>query len=1044
VSLYRRVVPVLLLGLLSPIESSGYDVPTHMKLGLRAANEASRLHEALIDDLGFPKGRETVFRNPSSAFTVAGWIESGAGEEDRPFLRVRHHFHDPLAAWDAAGLTIDAANPAVQIGMSSILRSQQVFQEGPKGGGTWSWPFARQRFLTALTARTPPERETALADTFRALGHVTHFIQDATVPAHTRNDMHLWVPLGGTRFYPLNSDWYEDWLQAAFDNRRTQFDQLLALPPKRPLRLVFHSEHPGAPIPIAGLIDTDQFSVQGRVPSLLGPHEFGIAELTHPNFVSRDTIFMFHVRPSLVDLGEPFVEARGDGTFRRYAPKVVRGAPTVEVIHFVAEAALAHSLAAVQDVAPPSVLWTLDERVHEDYARQLVPRAVGYSAELLDYFFRGRLAVDVVPDPVDPSVVRVIGTNESPESLFDGTLTLHADRTTGERGPAMALEPTSVIGVGPGEPVISARFRVPEDTERLVAVYEGTLGLERKRPDFKGAVIGKVLGGVRVEHVFADGPRWRLRTPTGVFDLPLSTDVYDDVKWGDADNVLVARTALRPDSPGVAATFEVVRRPESVEPMTDGTTPTVRLKPLESVPLGFAAGPLVTTIRLDETLDYRQRIGRWRQELATQWTTPLNAYTSASLARTPIVFETIHAQTLELAAALPIRLDADHNLDIGDADVPYVWDLVDVAADRDGRILGLAAIFLTAPGLAPIEVPWFGLDTAGQPFVARNLAFEARFPEDATTIWALVDLGAGTVIAATAAPVVTITSRRAEEGPPWDSGGVGEDQWPGVYRHAITTYAGGPLDGHVDELVDAPGFAPRASPGVSAGLDVVTGDQMLSVSGWFRPELRDALAGSGLGEFRAAEIQQTTRRWNYVCVTSSCAHDSDHAAFSVTTRRGGVVDAPAQLVDARRTRPAPADERLVLLADAFRADFRPIGSVVAWDAGAGRAREALRLPASFHGLGPTASTGAVLLSYVPRSGTPGTFYVPLEEGALESFFAGRDLTFDYALLSGDRLYGVQDLRFYLREPPLRPIPLPARLSAVPGDPVGDYHAIRVP
>jgi hypothetical protein len=28
--------------------------------------------------------------------------------------------------------------------------------------------------------------------------------------------------------------------------------------------------------------------------------------------------------------------------------------------------------------------------VHEDYARELIPRAIGYSAELIDYFFRGR------------------------------------------------------------------------------------------------------------------------------------------------------------------------------------------------------------------------------------------------------------------------------------------------------------------------------------------------------------------------------------------------------------------------------------------------------------------------------------------------------------------------------------------------------------------------------------------------------------------------------------------------------------------------------
>jgi len=1040
----KRALLAAVLILAPPASLHAYDVPTHRELGQRAADAAPMLHDVLIRELALPDGRRSLLRAGGAELSVAGWIREGAGEEDRPFWRVRHHFHNPLVSWDVAGLTIDTTNPSVQLGMSSILWSQLVFQEGPKGGGTWSWPFARQRFHAALTARTPAEREGALADTFRALGHVTHFIQDATVPAHARNDMHLWVPLGNNRFYPLNSDWYEDWIQDAFDNRRSQFDQLLALPPKRPVRLVLHSENPEAPIPIAGLIDTEQFSVDGRVPSLLGPHEFGIAELTHPNFVSRDTIFMFHVRPTLLDLGDPFVEARTGGTFRRYAPKVVRGTSTVEVIHFVAEAALAHSLGAVQDVAPPSVLWTLDERVHEDYARQLIPRAVGYSAELLDYFFRGRLAVDLVPDPVDPSVVRVVGTNESPEPLYEGTLTLHADRTTGERGPATPLEPTSVIGVAPGEPVISARFRVPEDTERLVAVYEGTLGLERTRDDFKGAVIGKVLGGVRVEEVFADGARWRLRTPTGVFDLPLSTDLYDDVKWGDADNVLVARTPLGLEPPGFAATFEIVRRPESVEPVTEGTPLTVTLQPLASASLTFATAPLVTTIVLDQTIEYRQQIGRWRQELATEWTTPLNAYTSVSLTRTPLVFETLHAQTLAFAATLPITLDADHNLDIGDADVPYAWDLVDVAADRDGRILGLAAIFLTAPGLAPIEVPWFRLDTAGQPFVARSLPFEAHFPEDATTIWALVDLGAGTMIAATTAPVVTITSRRAEEGPPWAAGGVGEAQWPALYRQAITTYAGGPLAGRIDELVDAPTFAPRSSPGESASLEVVTGDQVLSVSGWFRREIRDALARSGLAEFKAGEVQLVTRRWNYVCVAGSCANDSDYEAFSVTTRRGGVPEAPAQLVDARRARPAPAGERLVLLGDAFRADVRPIGSLVAWDPAAERAREAFRIPASFHGLGQNASTGAVLLSYVPHFGARGTFFVPLEEGAHETFFAGNDLRFDFALLSGDRLYGVRDFRFYLREPPLRAVPLPARLSAMPGRPAGDYHAIRVP
>ena len=59
-------------------------------------------------------------------------------------------------------------------------------------------------------------------------------------------------------------------------------------------------------------------------------------------------------------------------------------------------------------------------------------------------------------------------------------------------------------------------------------------------------------------------------------------------------------------------------------------------------------------------------------------------------------------------------------------------------------------------------------------------------------------------------------------------------------------------------------------------------------------------------------------------------------------------------------------------------------------------------------------------------------------------FADRDLIFDFTLLASDRLYNVRDFRFYRGEPPLRATPLPARLSPLSPNPIGDYHAIRVP
>jgi len=1044
----RTIVLALVLCLLMPYPSGAYDVPTHLELGRRAATVASLVEERLVADLGMPDGRESRLQAGTLRLSIADWIRFGAGEEDQPFWRVRHHFHNPLLPWPEAGLRLDT-NPSLVLGASSVLRAQQSFQDGPEGGGTWSWPHARRRFLAALTGATPAEREVALADTFRALGHLTHFIQDATVPAHVRNDMHLWLPLGGDRFYPVNSDWYEDHVEELLELARAaedpRFGALLTLPPRRPLRLVLHSEHPQAPAPIAGLVDTERYTEDGAIPALRAPDAFGIAEVTNANFLSRDTIFTFFPSPNLADIGEVFLEARPNGTFRRYAPKITRGTSTVEVSHFVAEAALARPLAAVSTAPPASALWILDNLALEHHARELIPRAIGYSAELLDYFFRGQLAVDLVPDPLDPGVARVVGTNGSPEPLFDGILTLHADRVSGERGPALPLETTAVIGVGPGEPLMSARFRLPDDAERVVAVYQGALGLERAAADVPGAVVGKVLGGWRVEEVFAQGERWQLRTPRGVFELPLPTATYEEVKWGDGEDVLVARTPLDADLPSVD-TFEIVRRDGSIEPVLVGDPPGVQLRPLATASLALASAPLVTTVTFEQTTAYRQQIGRWHELHAMEWLGSVNLYATASIARGPIDFETINAQDVTFTATIPIRLDPAHNLDLGVLDEPYYWFLADVAADRAGRILGLAVIYLTAPPVAPARVPWFRLDASGSTQASGTVPIGVQFPENLTAIWALVDLGAGEIVAATAEPSVRVVARHASEGPPWDSAGSASVAFPGVYRDITTTYAGGPRDGQSDHVVAAAPLALRASAGGTLGrLEAREGTQGLAVSGWFRPEIRTALARSGLGSFDAGDVVRNTIGWNYTCVAALCTSaDADYAAFEVQFARGGVANPPAELVDARRARPAPDGERLILLGDAFRTTFRPVGSVIAWDIGRVTAREALFVPDSFHGLGAEASSSAVLVSYHPRFESSGTFFVPLEVGGVASFFAGGDLLFDFTLLGADQLYSTRDLRFYQAEPPLRATPLPARLSPLSSSPAGDYHVVRVP
>src|SRR5439155_22195409 len=117
----------------------------------------------------------------------------------------------------------------------------------------------------------------------------------------------------------------------------------------------------------------------------------------------------------------------------------------------------------------------------------LPPRAVGYSSGFLDYFFRGRLDVDLVSDSTDPSVARLTGTNTSADALVAGTLTAYAeDTTTGARSAVTGLDPTAVTGVLPGGALTSGALRCPDGAERrggarhgaLVAVVKSVIGRE--------------------------------------------------------------------------------------------------------------------------------------------------------------------------------------------------------------------------------------------------------------------------------------------------------------------------------------------------------------------------------------------------------------------------------------------------------------------------------------------------------------------------------------------------------------------------------------
>ena len=150
------------------------------------------LDSYLKNNLGMAAGVKTIFQTPGESNEVDLWMAEGGRYEDEPmYTRSMNHFHDPLKDWGSAGFK--------GVGHSSAVWAQYPPQSQIINGN-FSWNDVRSYYYWALTATDQNTRDTNYANCFRGLGQLMHLIQDASVPAHTRNDFH----------YIYN---YEDWVQ---------------------------------------------------------------------------------------------------------------------------------------------------------------------------------------------------------------------------------------------------------------------------------------------------------------------------------------------------------------------------------------------------------------------------------------------------------------------------------------------------------------------------------------------------------------------------------------------------------------------------------------------------------------------------------------------------------------------------------------------------------------------------------------------------------------------------------------------------------------
>lgn len=475
---YARILAwlgTLLIGIGTAYEALAFSIETHRLLN-DSATQKSSTDRYLKEQLGLAEGLATQFGD----LRASEWIKFGGAAEDQAFgieslgaaFRSRQHFHNPLLTWDQAGLN---APSLCTLGLPLVGQASVRWAQNPNQGlsGQAGWTDARQAFLQALTLPSKAERDTAWAQTFQILGQQMHLVEDLAAPAHTRNDPHCPSP-----------DGFEDW--ASRSGKEPSFQSLLAGPPIRPDLSIFTMSVPIsdaiAKAPVAHLWDSDQYN--GGNPGITLSPTIGLAEYSNANFFSDNTIFnkFDFPAPTSVELGPPEPEPK-TGELRRYFKKVRDG----ELIdHLAVPSALYESLPeALKDEKKG-----LDSNVFQDYAAKLLPRAVGYSAALLDYFFRESLQVERMYWESDGVFIDV--RNQAAEEV-EGVFELHAiygKGTDGEhREKFVALNGGATVKIGPRRSW-TFQLDVPPDhrpTPDYVLVFRGRLG------DEENAVVGQVF-----------------------------------------------------------------------------------------------------------------------------------------------------------------------------------------------------------------------------------------------------------------------------------------------------------------------------------------------------------------------------------------------------------------------------------------------------------------------------------------------------------------------------------------------------------------------
>ena len=429
----------------SPFPSANtwaWEVKTHEELTEESIKiKEQTLSAYLVENLGLEGGLNESL--PGGTPRELMKVGSNAEDDNGRFF---NHFHEPVSN---RGLLEGAFDSSID--WSLRPKGEQGIR------GNWSWNDAREYYYKALTSPAKSDRDTYWGKTFRALGQVMHLLQDAANPSHVRDDLH-----------PFN-DGLHDYMEKRSVGSYVSSGIVSPDPSILEQAGAIRSE------PFSNLFDRDIY--RGGNPGSTLANDVGITEYTNANFYSDDTIGSQSGSASAYPNVSELVPATTIPFGVQYLTLPRLGSPTelkARVAKYTGNQALAkYKLGHLQ--LDFLAQLQLDDLVYEAYSINLIPRAVGYSAAVLDYFFRGDLRIQGSGQCYEPGL-------DATQFWVDFT-PAHPSHYQGGQGFTLYFQDSNglwvaedFIPVREGSMRLTGGYTGSPSTVRLAVVYDGPLG----------------------------------------------------------------------------------------------------------------------------------------------------------------------------------------------------------------------------------------------------------------------------------------------------------------------------------------------------------------------------------------------------------------------------------------------------------------------------------------------------------------------------------------------------------------------------------------